>query len=423
VADAFEKLDRTLKQVARALDAFEQQPTPQWLGQMPLWQQYQDRAGQQQTPRYNVAELMARGEIGLRQQQHEEQQINARMAQEAKQAATSQAQLVARLNALGEAGLRQQQREEEMLARAREEGAQAAERLRVAEQTQQLQGVARLRALGEVGLRQQAAEERAQHLRTPAGRAEQRLQEIRDTGREARRDAAHLQTPQGQAELQETARLRLQIQGHAQMRQEMAARAESIAQHGRLGDMLIRARQGFAELAPAMQTAQRIWGGMVSLGRSASPNAGATLDQSWELLKARAGRFFLPAMANASQTLQAGADAVGATRGSSFERSTLFKALSYSPPAFFGEWLLTGERPDRRQAREGAMQSFAGLPQSRISSAEEYYDRLQMTALNTGPLEAEILKEQLENLKDVVKLLEKIGGDSEGLKNLQPAYR
>lgn len=133
-------------------------------------------------------------------------------------------------------------------------------------------------------------------------------------------------------------------------------------------------------------------GWSLQLASKGSPTHLATYHGSQDLLMARLSGAVLPALEEASRTLQAIAhaiprgavQAVGEAGGgavSNFRRG--LAALG-----------LVGE--------EKLKVSFAALPQPRYSSASEYGDRLSLAGLHTGELDGERIDEINRNLKDLI---------------------
>lgn len=181
-------------------------------------------------------------------------------------------------------------------------------------------------------------------------------------------------------------------------------------------------------------TLTAVLGQITSLGAKASPTAGATLERSFDLLKASIGSLLVPTMMQLSSTIQTLAkavpdpktkiaggltlgDTIGALFGGPQMRllSKLMGDKDLKNTSWFDTWAGRGPKPK-------PLLSYAGLPQPVESSAEQYYQRSQQAVLGTGPLDQEIQQKQLENLEAIGGLLKDIR-DQEKTKERPPKFR
>ncbi len=233
----------------------------------------------------------------------------------------------------------------------------------------------------------QRAQARAAYLKTPRGQGQLQLRAMAqsDMGRagaesgaqEAQARLAEARTPMGWTNLVGQAKAQLETRKAQSGTATLQQQATNVASYGPLAGGAMNAAMALGKLTPITAGVAAAFaataGGLAAasnLGAAASPTHAATLDKSFELVKAKMGSVFLPAMDTVSGWLQG----------------------------------LAGEKgPDGKPLR-----SFAGLAPSRIESYEGYQENLQASVLNQGPLDQKILEEHLRALLDIKELLTKI---------------
>lgn len=217
--------------------------------------------------------------------------------------------------------------------------------------------------------------------------------------------ANYLKTPAGQAAWQASQASQAQ-QAAAQQR---LAHQQNVASYGTVNANLMKFGAGLktaaAELLPVVGAIAGIgataYGIMNHFGSIANPMAGGTLSGSWTLASARMGGAFSPAMDAISSRLQR----ANMPRGMSDQLGLLGSAaVEIGSSAVIGDYrgILRGifsSNTERRNRNNPELQSLEGMPEAGMSSYADYGNRLQMSALQTDPLQTAILRQQMQNME------------------------
>jgi len=312
-----------------------------------------------------------------------------------------------RAAAAGSAEALKKVRDEE--ARLQKERLDAAKQLRAAPEAEaRARVVAGAAAAG-------PARERAAFAATPRGQAyaqaeaatrgvaslAKKQQEVAEL--EAQR--AYQSTAAGRAQLREEWRLAEQKKrvGDEVERQRQSARPKL----DRLGGAFAAAVPIVGEMAAAAAAAV---GTLTTFAAKASPTHLATLEGSIDLLMARLGRYALPLVESGAKLAQTAAAVEPPSVVKSWMAGNVAKIKSAT------DWIdsLMGG------AEKQPMVSLAAMPQARVGTAEQYYDRLMVAGLNQDALQAKLMEEQLKNLVEMNARLEQMGQHTEGFLRRAP---
>lgn len=263
------------------------------------------------------------------------------------------------------------------------------------------------------------AQRTAALLQTPQGQGGAALAAARAQAQQLQAQATYAETPQGQQQLQ----AQQQAQGQAQQAQARIARAQQIAQHGRLSVAVSDTAAAFSRLNPAIAAVKKGLDFVMDAAAHASPNAQAVYQGSINLLKAQIGTPFVPGMNQASELIQRLGDAVETTvnyvrpqpggGGNLIQRAGRF-AFDHVSPLMDAATAATGGTGKPK------LNSLQGLPPAQIGTAESHYDRMMMASLNLGTdtVEAANMQKHLENM---VGLLTQIA-QSDGIRGVPPSF-
>lgn len=248
-------------------------------------------------------------------------------------------------------------------------------------------------------------EARERQLATPQGQAQAQQQagaasqltasQLRADTLRAQAELARLRTPQGRAE---QATQRQAQRQNAQARAQLQAEQNPASGMDRFRAAMDAAARGVQAFRSALSQAEGV---ALQLASRGSPTHVATFQGSQDLLMARLSGAVLPALEEASRTIQGIARAIpqGAVQAVG-EAGGGIVANFRRGLAALG---LVDENPELKP-------SFKALPQPQIGTVESFYDRLTTNALGQGPLELEQLQTVNENLRRMIDVLERGAG-------------
>lgn len=334
-----------------------------------------------------------------------------------------------------EAETRKVERERASSERATDRAARSVERAIAKEITDQERAEARAKKEEEREAKQSAAEERRQHkeeeLKRKQHDAEVRAGWQRMTGKNSAGDALY-----GADRLEKDPRGYLMNVASMVMSGPVMSRMAGLFSGTMSG--AARGYQAAGAAGAAVGAAAGATGDVMNLGRNASPQAGSTLDQSWELFKTKAGSAiaadkFLNMVSN---RIQSAGDSVASTRdGTRAYMSRIYShmgdvptwmggtvATGYGAIRGLGGYLMGEKAPEDKKPRLMAPPTIAGVGGALggTSSYEQYALSSGMSSLSASPIEQE---QMLEQLKNMVGRLDKVIDNTEMLKTYTPAWR
>lgn len=214
----------------------------------------------------------------------------------------------------------------------------------------------------------------------------------------------------------------------------------------RLSQGVLEARAAFAGLVPVVGAAvlagRQLSNTFMGLAAKANPSAMATYQGSWDLLAARVGRLFVPALEHAARALQdlaQGADNIPKQwRGFSRNAPGNWAAIrewmgnrfgtagtvgGFTPYAAFAGVAAAGLGIEIPGARRDMLRRFATPWEGGFGTGEQFRETLQSAGLRQDQLEREIMREQLEATREWLGIAKGIAEDVRNLRNFVPNFR
>lgn len=222
------------------------------------------------------------------------------------------------------------------------------------------------------------------------------LARLQEGARAAQARAQALATPEGQAALKQQA-------AYQQLQQR--ATEEATGGLSRFAKELKPAAAALAALAVAGRFAGK-----------ASPNTMGTFRESTDLLMASVGRAFVPLFENLAAVAQQLTPVVKAVADAVPKESLdtkIIRKLTGQHPDEIIRGIAKNQGTDSWQYKLAQLlgpvvgaspekRSLEGLPKAQFGSFEDYNERATMSALNTSDLQTQLLKDQLEVLKNIL---------------------
>jgi hypothetical protein len=241
--------------------------------------------------------------------------------------------------------------------------------------------------------------------------------------------AAYRRTPIGMAQTREEESLRKR----QHLAQEQTAQQKSIALHGKLGASMLSAATSAQKMAAAASpyitaisaAAAATTAFLTNAIAAASPSTYSTFTDSMTLAAASVGKYFIPAMDQASGTLQTFAAWMSQQRPEDAGKGWRFgSGKEHELADSFMGWYPHYRRETEYEKKNEPKKNFDDRLQSRYSSFEQYGEGLNTKGLGASSQETAnlLLQEQIKNLAENGQLLKQISENTKGMKGAAPLF-